>query len=147
MISVEAAFHFPSRASFFAEAFRVLRPGGVLTFSDVPVRRLPTSPREAVAGVAMLRLWGVRRQAAATPTQIADAVRAAGFVDVRSELAGARVIDPAFRHVAGRLADPALRRDAGATKVAGATTMLHEAALLWERGILEYLFVTARRPG
>ena len=147
VISVEAAFHFPSRASFFAEAFRVLRPGGVLTFSDVPVRRLPARPREAVAGVAMLRLWGVRRQAAATPIQIVDAVRAAGFVDVRSELAGAHVIDPAFRYVAARLADPALRREAGAAKVAGATTMLREAELLWERGILEYLFVTARRPG
>ena len=57
------------------------------------------------------------------------------------------MIDPAFRHVAGRLADPVVRREAGAAKVAGATTMLREAELLWERGILEYLFVTARRPG
>jgi SAM-dependent methyltransferase len=147
VISVEAAFHFPSRRTFFAEAFRVLRPGGVLTFSDVPVRHLPTSPREALAGVAMLRLWGIRRRAAATPAQIEDAVRAVGFVDVRAELEGARVIAPAFRHVAGRLADPTLRRGAGTAKVVGAATMLHEAELLWERGILEYLFVTARKPG
>ena len=147
VISVEAAFHFPSRAAFFAEAFRVLRPGGVLTFSDVPVRRLPTSPREALAGVAMLRLWGIRRQAAATPAQVEDAVRAAGFVDVGVALEGARVIAPAFRYVDGRLADPALRGQAGRAKILGAATMLREARLLWERGILEYLFVTARKPG
>ena len=147
VISVEAAFHFPSRASFFAEAFRVLRPGGVLTFSDVPVRRFPTAPREALAGVAMLRLWGIRRRAAATPAQIEDAVRAAGFVDVRTELEGARVVAPAFRYVAARLADPGLRREAGGAKVLGAATMLHEAELLWQRGILEYLFVAARKPG
>ena len=147
VISVEAAFHFPSRRAFFAEAFRVLRPGGVLTFSDVPVRRLPTSPREALAGVAMLRLWGIRRRAAATPAQIEDAVRAAGFVDVHAELDGDRVIAPAFRHVSARLADPALRRAAGGAKVLGAATMLREAELLWDRGILEYLFLTARKPG
>lgn len=146
VISVEAAFHFPSRAAFFAEAYRVLRPGGVLTFSDVPVRRLPTSPREALAGVAMLRLWGIHRQAAATPARIEDAVRAAGFVDVRASLEGARVIAPAFRYVAGRLADPALRREAGRAKVMSAASMLREADLLWDRGILEYLFCSARKP-
>ena len=51
VISVEAAFHFPSRARFFAEAYRVLRPGGVLTMSDIPIRRMPRTPAEIVAGV------------------------------------------------------------------------------------------------
>jgi len=146
VISVEAAFHFPSRADFFAEAFRVLRPGGVLTFSDVPVRRMPATPREALAGIAMLRLWGIRRRAAATPAQIEEAVGRAGFVDVRASLEGARVIGPAFRHVGARLADPTLRRDAGGAQVRGAVAMLHEAELLWERGILDYLFLTASKP-
>ncbi len=35
VICVEAAFHFPSRARFIAEAHRVLKPGGWLVLSDV----------------------------------------------------------------------------------------------------------------
>ena len=142
VISVEAAFHFPSRPAFFAEAFRVLRPGGVLTISDVPVRRFPSSPREVLAGVAMLRLWGIRAANAATTPEIEAQARAAGFDDVRTDEAGDVVIAPAFRAVRARLAtgegDPT-RRLAG-------RTMLREAEVLWKRGVLDYLFLTARKP-
>ena len=34
LLAVECVFHFPSRKAFFAEAARVLRPGGTLTLSD-----------------------------------------------------------------------------------------------------------------
>jgi SAM-dependent methyltransferase len=141
VISVEAAFHFPSRRAFFAEAFRVLRPGGVLTISDVPVARFPSSPREVLAGIAMLRLWGIRAAAAATATEIASQASAAGFADVATELAGDRVIAPAFRAVRERL-------DAGegdAARRLAARVMLGQAAVLWERGVLDYLFLTARK--
>ena len=142
VISVEAAFHFPSRASFFAEAFRVLRPGGVLTISDVPVLRFPATPREVLAGIAMLRLWGIRAQAAATPLEIEHQVSAAGFDDVRSVLEGARVIAPAFRSVHARLDDA----NAGSLpERLAARTMLREAEVLWEHGVLEYLFLVARK--
>ena len=144
VISVEAAFHFPSRADFFAEAFRVLRPGGVIAMSDVPAMRRPRTVREAVAGLAQLRVWGLRRAAAASPDEIVELVRGAGFTDVRAELAGRRVIAPALRFVRDRIE----RGDVGAprTVVLAARTMLHEAELLWERGILEYLFLVARKP-
>jgi cyclopropane fatty-acyl-phospholipid synthase-like methyltransferase len=57
VISVEAAFHFSSRVRFFAEAFRVLRPGGVLTMSDVATQRSPRGPAELVSALTQLRVW------------------------------------------------------------------------------------------
>jgi erythromycin 3''-O-methyltransferase len=144
LISIEAAFHFPSRARFFREAFRVLRPGGVLTMSDVPTLRRPQGAREVVAAVAMLRLWGLRPGAAASATQIADTAATAGFVDVESELVGARVIAPALRFVRDRLD---ARGDGERRSLAlAARTMLGQADVLWEREVLDYLLLRARKP-
>lgn len=144
VISVEAAFHFPSRARFFAEAFRVLRPGGVLSMSDIPTNRLPRGPLEALAGVTQLRVWGLRRASAASAAEIEAAVRRAGFEDVRTRLVGERVIAPALRFVRDRLE----RGDAGAPasmRLAG-RVMLAQVELLWRRGLLGYVLLRARRP-
>jgi SAM-dependent methyltransferase len=141
LISVEAAFHFPSRARFFHEAFRVLRPGGILTTSDIATTRMPRGPREGLAALSQLRVWGLHRPAAATAEEIAGAVRAAGFVDVTVRSDGARVIGPALRFVGERLdAEPA------GLQQLGARVMLSQVRLLWERGMLDYVFLRARRP-
>ena len=144
LISVEAAFHFSSRERFLREAFRVLRPGGVLTMSDVPTLRRPQGPREAVAAVAMLRVWGLRSGAAASPGLIAATAETAGFTDVESQLVGDRVIAPALRFVRNRL-DAGAGRE-GRSLALAARTMLGQADVLWERGILDYLLLRARKP-
>jgi SAM-dependent methyltransferase len=144
VISVEAAFHFPSRERFFREAFRVLRPGGVLTMSDLPTVRRPQGPREALAAVAMLRGWGLRSDAAATTDTIVATVAGAGFVDIRSELVGDRVVAPALRFVQDRL--DAGRDDGPSTLGLAARAMLSQAEVLWERGLIDYLLLEARKP-
>ena len=143
VISVEAAFHFRSRPRFFDEAFRVLRPGGVLSMSDVPITRRLRGARELLAGLSQLRLWGLPISAAATPAEISAACRAAGFVNVRAELVGDRVIAPALRLTRRRLA-----RQAGAPGSIrlAARLFLSQAELLWKRGAIEYLFLRADRP-
>jgi erythromycin 3''-O-methyltransferase len=144
VISVEAAFHFPSRARFFAEAYRVLCPGGVLTMSDIPTYRYPRGPRELVAAISQLRVWGLGTHAAATPVQIVDAVEAAGFVEVDTELVGERVIAPALRFVRDRL-DRARDEAIGSYRLA-ASIMLSQVELLWDRGMIDYLLLRAVKP-
>jgi SAM-dependent methyltransferase len=142
VISVEAAFHFRSRQRFFAEACRVLRPGGVLTMSDVPIRRLPRGPVELLAGLSQLRAWGIRSSAAATATEIAAAVESEGFADVRLQLCGDRVIDPALEVISRRLETtphvPTLMRLA-------ARLMLAQMRFLRRRGVIDYLLLRATK--
>ena len=144
VISVEAAFHFPSRARFFAEVVRVLRPGGVLSMSDIPTLRHPRGPLELASGLTQLRVWGLGTNAVATPDEIAHEARAAGLEDVRTELVGARVIAPALRSVRDRLRRPQPGVPRG--QVLASRLMLAQVDLLWEHGMIEYLLLRARRP-
>jgi hypothetical protein len=73
-------------------------------------------------------------------------VEDAGFEEVRSSLVGDRVIAPAFRFVHARLAQEGSATGEHAVQAFAARTMLREAQLLWDRGILEYLLLTARKP-
>jgi SAM-dependent methyltransferase len=144
VISVEAAFHFHSRAAFFAEVVRVLRPGGVLTMSDIPTRRYPRGPLELASALTQLRVWGLGAHAAATEEEIAQAARDAGLADVRTELVGARVIAPALRFVRDRLARPQPGVPRG--QVLASRIMLAQIDVLWEHGVIDYLLLRATKP-
>jgi erythromycin 3''-O-methyltransferase len=144
VISVEAAFHFASRARFFAEAFRVLRPGGILSMSDVPVKRLPRRPDELLAGLTQLRVWGLSTAAVATADRIVEAVEGAGFRDVQARLVGDRVIAPALAFVRRRL--DIERREASTALRLASRAMLSQVELLWRRGMLDYLLLKAVKP-
>jgi cyclopropane fatty-acyl-phospholipid synthase-like methyltransferase len=144
VISVEAAFHFSSRSAFFAEALRVLRPGGMLSMSDIATVRMPITPGEAVAAWTQLRAWGLGLQAAATADEIAAAASDAGFVEVRAESVGERVIGPALRFVRGRI-----DRDAGTVPwiyASAVRLMVRQVELLWERGVLDYVVLRGAKP-
>ena len=104
ILSVEAAFHFRSRKAFFEECYRVLRPGGVLSMSDISVQRWPVTPAEAISGLTQLRLFGMHPSMAMTAPQIAAAASAAGLTEVEVTRCGDKVIGPALRLTAARLA-------------------------------------------
>jgi SAM-dependent methyltransferase len=144
LISVEAAFHFSSRARFFREAHRVLAPGGALSMSDVPTKRMPRGPAEALAALTQLRVWGLKPSVAATADEISAMVRRAGFQDVEAHIVGERVIGPALRFVRRRLDDR--DHEAPAAMRLAARVMLAQTELLWRNGVVDYLLLRARKP-
>jgi len=144
VISVEAAFHFPSRDRFFAEAFRVLRPGGILSMSDIPTNRYPRGPREAFAALTQLRAWGLGVNAAASAGVIAASAGRAGFTGVRIERVGDRTIAPALRFVHARLDRE--RGSIPASYELGVRFMVAQVDLLWGRGVIDYLLLRAEKP-
>jgi MPBQ/MSBQ methyltransferase len=144
LICVEAAFHFPSRARFFSEANRVLRPGGVLSMSDVTMERTPRTVADTAAGLAQLRVWGIRTSQVAGAAEITAMARAAGLEDVRVELCADRTIDPALRMARERLARPGA---APAAHVWGARMGIRSAERLRRAGLIEYALLTGRAGG
>jgi erythromycin 3''-O-methyltransferase len=142
VISVEAAFHFSSRSLFLAEAFRVLRPGGVLSMSDIATNRMPRGPVEGAAALAQLRVWGLRSSAAASVGQIVALARAAGFDEVQASRVGDRTIGPALRFV---------RRRLNTTRVPLTMRVVTRAfvwatELLWRNGLVDYVILRAEKP-
>jgi SAM-dependent methyltransferase len=145
IISVEAAFHFRSRKAFFEECYRVLRPGGVLSMSDISIQRWPLTPAELLSGLTQLRAFGLRSSMAMTARQIAGAARTAGLTEVEVTACGDRVIRPALAVAAARLRG-VTGTGAPIGQRAAARLLLRQVDLLWRRRIIDYLLLRAIRP-
>ena len=137
---MEAAFHFSSRRAFFEHCYRVLRPGGVVTMSDIAIQRWPRGPLELLSGLTQLRVFGLRQSAAMTAGQIATAAADAGLAEVEVTLCGYRVIAPA----AGR--GPAVRLSRRSGRAAGRRPRTAAAGRTAVAALHHRLHIASRDP-
>lgn len=125
VIALESAFHFPSHTKFFAEAHRVLEPGGRLVTADIV-------PRDSTLAAAARRSFE-RAGSWRTPTAVfakdfldADRYRsallAAGFENARVYSIRDHVYSPLATFLRKRLRDSDMRQVNPLLRLAFSTT-------------------------
>ncbi|MFI6870306.1 methyltransferase domain-containing protein [Nocardia sp. NPDC050406] len=127
--ALESAFHFPSYPSFFAEAYRILRPGGTLVTADIIPRPLGTHP--------------LLRRLTPAPFDIhhyRQALTAAGFTTVTAYSIRDDVYRPLAHYLDKRLRSPDMRRVNPLLRA----TFSRPAVLTWSPH-LDYIIATATK--
>ena len=144
VVSLEAACHFRTRERFFAEAFRVLRPSGLMALTDV----IPL-PGGSVTGLVAR----IERRFNAFPEEnlydrnsYEKRLQAAGFVDV----AVTSIRNDVFPGMAKFIAAKKRGGTADSITIEITPEEMQRCAgdEIWTRqGIGDYVLVTARKPG
>jgi len=146
LMSIEGPEHFDTRRSFFEEAIRVLRPGGVMCLADYTVNARPRNVLERTVFGVVLRMWKVPSENVWNAGEYREQLQAAGFHDVTLDHVGPLTFPgyyreqcrPAFRAEMRRLQGPLIERLGHLINV-----MTNRA---YEMGLIDYVLVRAVKP-
>ncbi|MBH5338028.1 methyltransferase domain-containing protein [Streptomyces pactum] len=147
VVSLESAMHYQPRTRFFEEAFRVLRPGGVLATADI-VPMPGAGPRAALGSPALDwikhsvddRNWHDREA-------YAGKLGEAGFAQVRVRSIRDRVWEPWLAHIRRAVDEPAFARRVSTLYLRMLRHGMADRALLdRDMARLDYVLASAVKP-
>jgi microcystin synthetase protein McyJ len=146
VMSIEGPEHFDTRDRFLAEAYRVLKPGGVMALSDYT---LPRPMKGAIDHAVMditCRIWKVPKANLWTTAEYHQRLAARGFSRIEVTEVGERVIPDYYREQRRKEVRDELARIRGF--VGGRLGQIIDHVLIWayRRGLVEYVLVRAEKP-
>lgn len=110
VLAVESAFHFPSRDAFFAEALRVLEPGGRLVLADLATAtRAGATLRDRFTRAVSARFWQIPEGNLYGVTEYRARLAQAGFDGVEVEDITPDVFAPFGAYARRRKLEPEIR--------------------------------------
>lgn len=144
--AIEGEIHFNTREKFFAEALRVLKPGGKMGLSDFILGRMPRNSIETFLTKLCAKLWHIPWENADTPETYKMKLERTGFTNVNIEVVSDDVI-PGYYF---EQAKPEVKREQRKIRgfFAGRIGFFIDwfQYKLYQRGLVGYILVSATKP-
>jgi erythromycin 3''-O-methyltransferase len=142
VVALESAFHFVPRAQFFEQAYRVLRPGGVLATADiVPLNAQEPKGKDPFASAYPDQNWYEAEE-------YRSHLKAAGFTGIRLTSIRDNVYEPWLAYMAEKIRDPAFRDRTSRLYYSWLSRGLQDDAARMRKGVtgLDYVIAVAEKP-
>jgi microcystin synthetase protein McyJ len=144
VLALECAFHFDTREAFFCEAYRALKPGGVIALADM----LPKPGKAKGVFTRLGRRYGhIRQENYYDRHEYARRLAGLGYVDVAVESIREHVYPGMAKYISKRLRGRQ-KLDEVVVEVTDDDRAQCRGVSLWERisGLSDYVIASARKP-
>jgi len=145
VIAIDCADMFDPREAFLAEAFRVLRPGGVLAIADVVAGTAPVGPIQRAMVRGLMRYFGIPRVNYYGVEGYRARLVAAGFREVSIESVGDAVIPGAVACALSERFRADFRAACGRVETAVNSLVFRVIGRAYRQRLGDYVFIVARK--